>query len=41
MATKKSNKKSSGGKVAKRPAPVVAKAGLRKGRFGCGGKMKK
>lgn len=41
MAKKTSNKRSGGGKVSKRPAPVVTKSGLRKGRYGCGGKLSK
>ena len=36
---KSSNKKASGGGV-HRPSPVVAKAGLKKSRYGCGGKLK-
>ena len=41
MTTKKKskNKKANGGST--RPAPMVPKAGLKKGRYGCGGKLKK
>ena len=40
MAIKrKVNKKATGGSTG-RPKPVVPKAGVRKNRYGCGGKLK-
>lgn len=40
MATKSGSKKSSGGAIKGRPRPSSPKAGMKSGRYGCGGKLK-